>query len=534
MQTALLFACGLLLVGFVLRATIKPIQALYVPAAVIGGILGLVIVSLFMSQLFTIQADIAGDLDRQALTDVLRHEFIGAGIELSGKADLRVKDLGNRWSVEDQNRAFVIVKEKKRLNVYGVSRWWNTKDTVDMLGSWPGWLIAVIFSALLIERPGKTLGNSLKLAARAGIVVWIIILGEIMLGLAATWLIIRHHFDVPASFGQLIEAGFAGGHGTAAALGEVMSLPPINFPHGRDLGFVFATVGLIFGVASGIVYVNIAVRRGWTHSREVKIDLLNGLEARHDPQPIARGRVRSEVIDPLVFQVLILAVAFVLGMLLKFIFMHVLPLVLQLLDIDAATRDEFVKYAENLPLFMFTLMAGLLVREAMHLLKIGDLIDPDSMRRITGASMEFLIVAAIASLKLSAVVEFGWPIALLLLLGFIWTGFCLFFIARRLLPKTYWFELGILNYGMSTGTTAQGLMLLRIIDKDLQSGAAEDYALAAPLSAPFIGGGVITLTLPLLLMKVGAGWVVLALIVTMFLLYAIGVTLSDRTAEGST
>ena len=42
---------------------------------------------------------------------------------------------------------------------------------------------------------------------------------------------------------------------------------------------------------------------------------------------------------------------------------------------------------------------------------------------------------------------------------------CLLVIGRRLLPQRYWFELGILNYGMSTGTTATGLMLLRIIDR---------------------------------------------------------------------
>ena len=59
-------------------------------------------------------------------------------------------------------------------------------------------------------------------------------------------------------------------------------------------------------------------------------------------------------------------------------------------------------------------------------------------------------------------------------------------------------ELGLINYGMSTGTTATGLLLLRMVDKDLESGAAEDYALAAPLSAPFIGGGLLTLMMPLL------------------------------------
>jgi len=54
---------------------------------------------------------------------------------------------------------------------------------------------------------------------------------------------------------------------------------------------------------------------------------------------------------------------------------------------------------------------------------------------------------------------------------------------------------------MSTGTTATGFVLLRLVDPELESGAAEDYALAAPLSSPFIGGGMITVALPLLVLE---------------------------------
>ena len=82
-----------------------------------------------------------------------------------------------------------------------------------------------------------------------------------------------------------------------------------------------------------------------------------------------------------------------------------------------------------------------------------------------------------------------------------WTGFCLLFLSRRLLPSDHWFELGLINYGMSTGTTATGFVLLRLVDPKLQSGAAEDYALAAPLSSPFIGGGMLTIGLPLLILE---------------------------------
>ena len=62
----------------------------------------------------------------------------------------------------------------------------------------------------------------------------------------------------------------------------------------------------------------------------------------------------------------------------------------------------------------------------------------------------------------------------------------------------YWFQLGLLNYGMSTGTTATGFVLLRVVDPQLRSGAAEVYALASPLSSPFVGGGMITLALPMI------------------------------------
>jgi ESS family glutamate:Na+ symporter len=93
-----------------------------------------------------------------------------------------------------------------------------------------------------------------------------------------------------------------------------------------------------------------------------------------------------------------------------------------------------------------------------------------------------------------------------------------------LLPRAYWFELGLINYGFSTAATAQGLMFLRMVDPRMRSGAAETYALAAPLTAPFVGGGVITFAvLPPLLSTVGAlpvAAVVVAMVVVLAALAA--------------
>ena len=428
METALLYVAALLGIGLFLRVKLRFLQVLYIPAAIVAGLLGLL-----------------------ASPSVL-------GLIPDG-----------------------VISELK---------------------TWPGWLIAVVFAGMLLERPGRPLRESVRLAARQGIMVWIIVLGEITLGVTLTWLFIAGPWDVPLSFGQLIEAGFAGGHGTAAAMGEVYQA--LGFPEGRDLGFFVATVGLVFGIVSGIVYVNIGVRRGWTHAGDVQIPVISGLESRQETIPTGLAKTRSEVLDPLVFQVLIVSAAYGVG-----VGVYTLA-------------SSLVPFVEQFPLFIFTLLGGWLVRAGMTALGIGDLIDPESVRRICGLAMELLIVSAITSLDLNAVFALFVPVSLLLLTAFVWVGLCLLVIGRRLLPRPYWFELGILNYGMSTGTTATGLMLLRVIDRDLSSGAAEDYALAAPMSAPFIGGGMITFSLPVLLTQFGGGPVVAGLVLAMVLLFLVG------------
>jgi ESS family glutamate:Na+ symporter len=144
--------------------------------------------------------------------------------------------------------------------------------------------------------------------------------------------------------------------------------------------------------------------------------------------------------------------------------------------------------------------------------------------------MEFLIVAAIASLNLHLVARAIVPLSVLLLVAFVWTALCLVYVGRRLLPPQYWFELGIINYGMSTGVTASGLMLLRIIDQDFDSGAAEDYALAAPLSSPFVGGGLVTVVvIPSLLQSVGVGLTGLIMLALTAALYGLGLVMAKHT-----
>jgi ESS family glutamate:Na+ symporter len=133
-----------------------------------------------------------------------------------------------------------------------------------------------------------------------------------------------------------------------------------------------------------------------------------------------------------------------------------------------------------------------------------------------------LVVAAIATLNLEAVATFFLPLTILFLGGALWSIACLLVIAPRILPRPHWFELGLINYGMSTGTTATGFVLLRLIDPELQTDAAKEYALAAPLSAPLVGGGIVTIGLPLLVLeRIPIGLSTLLVTIVVIVLYLI-------------
>lgn len=447
MISGFIFAAVLLLIGVILRLRFAVFQRLFIPASVIAGIIGLA---------------------------VIQGSVLVAWPQLDS--------LANEWS--------------------------------ETFRSWPGFLIAVIFSGMLLERKPAAWKESVSRVGRQGLMVWVIVLGETAAGLLATWLLIRPFFDVPNSIGMLIETGFAGGHGTAAAMGQVFQQPTINLRSGLDLGVLMATCGLVYGLLSGIGWINLAVRLGWI-AKPAGLTVADSIgPATHESslQPIGYARVRNETLDPLLLQIVWLTLAFGIGLALQWLvttFVGSLESWMQDPSISAASSGDTLyedrltlkNVAESFPLFIYTLFGGLIVRRLLTLVGFEHAIDRETINRLTATAMDVLVVAAVASLNLAAVATLIVPFVILFTFGIVWTGVCLLLLSRWILPRQHWFQLGLINYGMSTGTTATGFVLLRLVDPELDSGAAEDYALAAPLSSPFIGGGMVTIALPLLVLE---------------------------------
>ncbi len=388
-------------------------------------------------------------------------------------------------------------------------------EIIDELRSWPALLIAVVFAGMLLGKSGprRTFSSdNLRRAGRQGLMVWIIVLGQTAIGLWVTWLIIQPNFDLPNSTGMLIETGFAGGHGTAAAMGTVLAHPTIGLSEGLDLGLLMATVGLVYGLVSGVLWVNLAVRRGWVRETETQLGD-QPLTPRLGPS-LGTPRISGETIDPLLLQLVWIALAFAIGSGLQqrvnatageldgwFSTILQRENTSDLVNGELRKRLTMAGVIGSFPLFIYTLFGGAIVRWLLTLVGQKERIDADTIHRIVATAMDVLVVAAVATLNLTAVSALWLPFLSLFVAGAVWCSFCLLVLSRWVLPESIWFYLGIINYGMSTGTTATGFVLLRTIDPELRSGAAEDYALAAPLSAPFIGGGILTVALPLLVLE---------------------------------
>ena len=108
------------------------------------------------------------------------------------------------------------------------------------------------------------------------------------------------------------------------------------------------------------------------------------------------------------------------------------------------------------------------------------------------------MVAAIATIRLDVVAQ-GWlPLLILVSAGIGWNVFCVLVLARRVF-KNAWFERSIAEMGQSMGVTATGLLLLRVVDPDYKTPAAEAFACKQLLHEPFMGGGLWTgMAIPLI------------------------------------
>ena len=129
---------------------------------------------------------------------------------------------------------------------------------------------------------------------------------------------------------------------------------------------------------------------------------------------------------------------------------------------------------------------GFLVAIVFHFLlkgiKADKYVDNRIISRMGSCATDFLVFFGVASIKIPVVIQYAVPFGLLMVFGIIWVVFHFTVLAPRLL-KQEWFERGIYVYGYSTGVTAIGMALLRIVDPENKSCTLDDAAIVTPIES---------------------------------------------------
>lgn len=344
------------------------------------------------------------------------------------------------------------------------------KETLAGVSSLPGFLINIIFATLFI---GSVVPNVKKVCAGAfrhlcigQIIAW----GQYVVGIALAGFILSDKFEVPVALGNLLEIGFEGGHGTVGGMSS--SFDAFGWSEGVQLGYVVATIGMITGIVVGMMLIQWAYRKGHVKKilpyEERRLNERIGIYPRSRRPSAGSQTVSSDSIDSLAWHLAVVGLAMLIGWGLW----KLIPM-------------------KGFPLFPLCMLGGVLLQLGAKLLRRDLFVDRVQMERISGAALDYLVVAAVATIRIDVVAANWMPIVILCLCGGFWTLSVILVLGPRIF-RDAWFERAIAEFGQATGVTATGLMLLRTVDPDNTTPAATGFGYKQLLHEPIMGGGLWT------------------------------------------
>ena len=134
-----------------------------------------------------------------------------------------------------------------------------------------------------------------------------------------------------------------------------------------------------------------------------------------------------------------------------------------------------------------------IVNRVLCALKLQKYVDARTLSRISGVCLDFLVVAAVSSIRLDVIVDHAMSMLLISIAALASMLFYFYWLAPRVFSED-WFEQAIVHFGVNTGVTAVGFMLLRVVDPDLETLGSNAYAIQAPFTSPLVGGDIVTAT----------------------------------------
>ena len=281
---------------------------------------------------------------------------------------------------------------------------------------------------------------------------------QAVLGLGITLLIA--YLVMPELFkaaGVLLPFGFGQGTGQALNYGNIYETEH-GFVGGANFGLTIAALGFLSASLGGVIHLNILKRKKGITSQVVKNTISENDKVHAEEIPM------SGSMDKLAVQ--IATVVFV------YFCTH---LVMYLLGQVLLPGLSGTIYGFN---FLIGVLLATALKGIMNALMKAKIVKKQHinnflMDRISNTCFDLMVTAGIAAIRLDLIAQYWHVLLLLGVVGMISTYLYNKFIAKKLFPE-YEDEQFLAMYGMLTGTASTGIILLRELDGNFKTPAADN------------------------------------------------------------
>ena len=317
--------------------------------------------------------------------------------------------------------------------------------------------LALGFIASAFKRTGKKLTKERSREIfDSGVTTVATYLIQGIVGMAVTMiaaLVVSGFF--PAA-GLLLPFGYGQGTGQAMNYGSIYE--GLGFVGGTNFGLTVAAFGFLSAAIGGVIHLNVMKRRGKIRPRGERREIIKP-EDIQEPNEIPM----QESIDKLTIEVALIALAYVLTYAMMWGLAKLIPSM-------AATI-----YGFN---FLLGVIAATLIKLVMNFLMKKRVIKKEYtnnflLTRASNFFFDIMVVAGIAVIDLNKLQDYWGIVIILAALGLIVTYVYTRVIAKLLFPE-YKDEQFLATYGMLTGTASTGIILLRELDGEFKTPAADN------------------------------------------------------------
>ncbi len=279
--------------------------------------------------------------------------------------------------------------------------------------------------------------------------------------------------------GMLVPLGFGQGPGQALNIGTVYQLSH-GFQGGASFGLAIASFGFIWAAIAGVIYLNVLNRKGIINKTPNQKASYVSNQVIESPDEIPL----SEAIDKFTIQVsLVLLVYFI-----TYGFMRLIDYLMM--------QEVFGDFGINtiIPLiwgfnFIFGMLFAIAAKKLFLWLRSKRIMTrqyPNNymLNRISGFVFDFMIVASITAIRIEDLNQLWGPFIIMVILIGLATLFYIHKMAARIYPE-YKSAATMGMFGMLTGTASTGVVLLREVDPNFETPAANDLVIGSTTAILF-------------------------------------------------